>query len=171
MTDSDERGCVGTILRQLADAGVVPTKDMSGYSEDDLLRLETLVGLRLPTAYREFLRLVGHGAGWFYGGTHALLPPMQLARLREWADELVKEMGLAPLPQNAMVFWMHQGYKFRYFECSECDDPPVFHFHEDKPTPAARWSRFSEMLADDVRDCIQICNKIRSRSGRAGSGN
>lgn len=51
-----------------------------------------------------------------------------LSWLREAAEELIAEKSAAPLPADAFVFYMHQGYEFGYFLLSDGDDPPVYQF-------------------------------------------
>jgi hypothetical protein len=101
------------------------------------------LGLPLPAAYRAYLRI----AGW--------APPPKLVgspcheqclcRLREAADELLAECGRPfDLPADAVVFFMHQGYAFRYFQADGCTiDPPVFHFMDAMAAPQLEFERFS----------------------------
>lgn len=53
--------------------------------------------------------------------------------LKEWAVDLLEEWGKEHLlPEDAVVFCMHQGYSFFYFRESECSkgNPMIYNFTE-----------------------------------------
>jgi len=104
-------------------------------TEDEIRILEQWLGLPLPGAYKEFLLWMGHGAGGFMRGSDCFYE--HLPRLRAGAMELLKENGYAePLPGDAFVFYMHQGYQFYFIRVGEGDDPPVYFYSEAMETPA-----------------------------------
>ncbi len=104
-------------------------------TEDEVGTLEQQIGISLPGAYKEFLLWMGHRAGGFLRGSDCFydsLPP-----LRAWAMRLLWENDYAePLPEDAFVFSMHQGYLFYFVRVSEGDDPPVYFYSEAMDPPA-----------------------------------
>lgn len=67
---------------------------------------------KLPADYLAFLRLAGNGLNDFLTGSDVFLN--QLDGVRAAADELLIAGGLDPLPSDAIVFLMHQGYEFLF---------------------------------------------------------
>src|SRR6266851_6487960 len=115
------------VKARLEDLHIVSTDEIVPCTEDEVHTLERQLGFSLPGAYKEFLLWMGHGAGILLRGSDCFyqhLPP-----LRTWAEELLEENNFPePLPEDAFVFFMHQGYQFNFFRISEGDDPPV-HFY------------------------------------------
>src|SRR4051794_5257866 len=69
--------------------------------------LEATAGVRLPTAYRAYLLLMGRVPDPVFTGTDCSLH--HLDHLREGADRLLAENGRPfELPPGAFVFLMHQ---------------------------------------------------------------
>ncbi len=67
----------------------------------------------LPASYKAYLLMAGRRPprGWL--GTDCTVG--ELADVRVWAEEVLRENGQPPLPAQAFVFMMHQGYQFYYF--------------------------------------------------------
>ena len=95
-----------------------------------IAKIEEMYGTALPEVYKEFLRLMGKGAGNYMRGSSVFYD--ELLSLRDGANRLVEENDLPPLPPDAFVFWMHQGYQAAYFNLHDGDDPPVYYFTEGK---------------------------------------
>lgn len=121
---------------------------------NEIADLEQSLGVTLPLAYRAFLSIAGE-----------LPPPAligsdchsdNLPKLRKWAISLLSESGCSfELPADAVVFLMHQGYQFFYFRTFDrTNDPAVFHYFENWPSPVQRYGRFSEW----VKDCAVALN-------------
>jgi len=117
------------VKTQLAEAGFVPPSAIRPCTWDEILALEQRLNLQLPAAYKEFLLWMGHGAGSLFRGSDVFYD--DLDGLKEAAIELLRENGLTGyLPEDAFVFYMHQGYQFDFLRTSEGDDPPLYHFGE-----------------------------------------
>lgn len=97
-------------------------------SNEDISKIELKFKVSLPEVYKQFLHLMGKGAGEYMKGSSVFYD--HLFSLREWAKELLIENNMEPLPETAFVFWMHQGYQAAYFNLNEGDDPPVYYFSE-----------------------------------------
>ncbi|HBK96928.1 MAG TPA: SMI1/KNR4 family protein [Microcoleaceae bacterium UBA10368] len=97
--------------------------------EEQIYSLERQYGLIIPMAYKEFLLWGGVCAGGLLQGSNYSYD--DLSELREGAEELLERNEFPePLPKDAFVFLMHQGYVFWFFTASEGDDPPVYGYEE-----------------------------------------
>lgn len=98
-------------------------------TEEEVKALEVSLVCRFPEAYREFLLWMGHGAGTFLQGTDIFYE--HVPKIQGWAKELLIENNFPqPLPDDAFIFMMHQGYQFMFFRTLESDDPPIYYYHE-----------------------------------------
>lgn len=100
---------------------------------------------RLPSSYRDFLRLMGRGTGRLLVGTDAFYP--QLLGLKCDAAALLEADGQASLvPAAAVVVAMHQGYQVYWMQDLGVEDPPVYMFQEGTRAVAGAWASFTEFL-------------------------
>ncbi len=94
----------------------------------DIENIEQKLKVKLPEEYLEFLLTMGRGAGKFMLGSDVFID--ELLTLKEGALEIIDENNLPPLPPNAFVFWMHQGYQFAFFEINEKNQLDIYFFSE-----------------------------------------
>ncbi len=98
-------------------------------AEEEIRFLEQNLKCRFPEAYREFLLWMGHGTGAFLRGTDIFYE--HILNIQEWAKDLLAENNFPKsLPEDAIVFMMHQGYQFMFFHISDGDNPPTYDYHE-----------------------------------------
>jgi hypothetical protein len=90
--------------------------------------LEKHFGIKFPKIYKDFLLSMGKSAGDYMLGSDAFYN--RILKFKPWAEEFVSMNNLDPFPENAFVFWMHQGYQVAYFKLDEGDDPPVYTYAE-----------------------------------------
>ncbi|MBR8826817.1 MAG: SMI1/KNR4 family protein [Gomphosphaeria aponina SAG 52.96 = DSM 107014] len=115
--------------------------DLNCCNLKEIIKLEKQLGIKLPSAYQEFLRIMGKGAG------------QHLFELQPAAVELLEENDFPQvLPQDAFVFLMHQGYQFSFFRLSEGENPPTYSYCEGETQQdfIKSHERFSEFLATEV---------------------
>src|SRR5258707_14053477 len=150
------------VKARLEELFIVRLDTIIACTEEEVHALEQEVGLLLPAAYREFLLWMGHGSGGLLGGSDFLYEDLIL--LQRDAAELMKEDTYPePLPEDACVFLMHQGYQFGFFRTSEGDDPPVYRYSEgaEQSSITANAPHFSEFLLGVVEDTAKIrSNKV-----------
>jgi hypothetical protein len=141
-------------------------------TEEEVRTLEQEVGLSLPAAYREFLLWMGHGTDGLLRGSDCLYEDLIL--LQRDAVGLMKEDDYPePLPEDAFVFLMHQGYQFGFFRTSEGDDPPVYRYYEgaDQSSITTIGPHFSEHLLSVVEDTAKIIENTANRRSAQAKNN
>src|SRR5262245_16589947 len=113
---------------------------------EEVETLERQLGVVFPAAYKAFLLILGRDGVPDFTGSDCTIE--HLPRLRGWAEELLRESSCPfELPENAVVFLMHQGYFFVYFvPDGTTEAPPVFAYREGEPGPVQQAEAFSAWL-------------------------
>jgi len=95
----------------------------------EVSNLENDLGMALPIPYKEFLLYMGKGAGAIFRGSDCFYG--NLRSIQVWAKQLLAENNFTePLPNDAFVFFMHQGYQFSFFKLSDGDNLPIYSYCE-----------------------------------------
>jgi hypothetical protein len=139
------------IKQRLIALNLASPHDLIGCTMREIIELEQQLGVKLPIAYQEFLRIMGKGAGQFLRGSDCFYD--QLLDLQQAAGELLAENHfLGKIPDDAFVFFMHQGYQFSFFRLSEGDNPPTYFYCEGEQHQSfiKTHERYSEFLATEV---------------------
>lgn len=97
-------------------------------SVEQVEELENKAGANLPAVYKQFLTTMGVSADKFMLGSSCFWD--ELPDLKQGAKELLLENNFKELPDNAFVFWMHQGYQFAFFIMGQGDNPTVYYYNE-----------------------------------------
>jgi hypothetical protein len=104
---------------------------------------------RLPGRYLEFLRLMGRKAGRLLVGTDAFYPG--ILGLKRDAREILMDNGVTELlPEESIVFAMHQGYQIYWMASGALDDPPVFMYQEGGEGVFREWESFTAFLLHEM---------------------
>ena len=129
--------------------GWARASDIQGCTDSEILNVAARQGVFLPAAYQTFLRRMGRGAGAFMGGADVFYPaPLGL---REKAWELLAEYEYAfALPEDALVFWMHQSHHFMFVRTSEGSDPPVYYYLEGATEAVWLHEHFTDFLGSEI---------------------
>jgi SMI1 / KNR4 family (SUKH-1) len=120
--------------------------DSRGCSPEEITNVESDQGIRLPPNYRRFLELMGRDGGGLVGGSDLCCPDM-LGLRQNAIDLLAENESVLQLPEDAVVFMMHQGYQFMYLQG---DDPRVHWW-----TEGSHDSRASKVIADSLFDFLR----------------
>ncbi len=152
------------VIDEIKRLGISGPQGLIPCTEEEVALLEQQTHLSLPRAYREFLLTMGKGAGTLLRGSDWVYS--DLPTLREVAPEILEEDHYShPLPEDAFVFFMHQGYQFRFFRTSEGDDPPVYRYVEERDRNRETFlciaEHFTEYLLNAVRDHAEAVRQIR----------
>jgi hypothetical protein len=74
---------------------------------------------------------MGHSTGRLFPGSQWKYK--NIIRLQTGAKEILERNSFPEqLPDDAFIFWMHQGYQFMFLRLSEGDNPPVYYYHEGR---------------------------------------
>jgi hypothetical protein len=119
--------------------------------------------------------MMGHGAGKFLRGSDCFY--QHLPQIQEWAKQLLVENDFPQaLPEDAFVFFMHQGYQFSFFRLSEGDNPPTYSYCEGQEQPdfVKSHDQFSDFLSVEINLYLQSLMLIEGSAfnnirGRASS--
>lgn len=119
-------------------------------ADKDIAILEDIQGLKLPVSYKQFLAVAGRGADRYMTGSDWEYERLDV--INKEAVPLLAFHGFKALPDNAFVFWMHQGYQFAFFVCNENDDPTVFYYNETAGQTdfVQTYDRLSHYLYDEL---------------------
>lgn len=125
--------------------GACTRSSVFGCTDDEIALVANDNRCQLPVIYRDFLRLMGRGAGSYYLGSDHFFP--LLLGNKEHALALVSrdKAGLI-LPDDAVVFSMHQGYQFLFFQTTEGPDPPVYRYFQARGVFETVYPCFSTFL-------------------------
>jgi hypothetical protein len=118
---------------------------------------EKTFDVELPQTYKDFLLLMGKGAGKFMLGNSCFFD--EIFDLYNGAIEIINENKLSSLPDDAFVFWMHQGYQFAYFSTNETDDPLVYYFSEGKKMTS--YKLINNHLSDFFYDQLRVSGILK----------
>ncbi|ALX96041.1 hypothetical protein AV650_21950 [Serratia fonticola] len=148
---------VENIISKLVCNNLINQHSLIGCSTHEVEELESFLGYTLPFEYKEFLRILGKGAGSLFQGTDIYYP--RVLELKSEAEELISEMNLNKhLPDNAFVFCMHQGYECNYFLIGE-PDPTIFQFYEGQENQRIdnkAYDSFSQFIAENIKSHLSI---------------
>ncbi|MFB8798281.1 MAG: SMI1/KNR4 family protein [Microcoleus sp.] len=124
-------------------------------TEEQIHSLERQYGLTLPMAYKQFLLWGGVCAGGLFEGSNYSYD--DLSELREGAEGLLERDEFPePLPKDAFVLMMHQGYIFWLFKTSEGDDPPVYGYEErDVGVPPVPFKKISSSFSKFLEEALE----------------
>jgi SMI1-KNR4 cell-wall len=152
------------VKNQLIELKLVKPDELVGCTRDEVSAIEQQLGIPLPLAYQEFLLSMGHSAGQFLRGSDCFFK--HLPQLQEWAIDLLQENNFAQsLPEDAFIFFMHQGYQFSFFRVSEGADPPTYSYSEetDETSFIKSHESFSEFLATEVEIHVKYLMAFASK--------
>ena len=153
---------IESILDEMKRFGTPCIQQFIPCTDEEILLIEQQFHLSLPTAYKEFLLTMGKGAGDLLVGSEFLYK--DLPGLQEVAHEMLAEDAFPQnLPEDAFVFFMHQGYQFNFFRTSEGDNPPVYRYFEGKDKEAFPliYPHYTDFLLIELKDHADFIQRRR----------
>jgi hypothetical protein len=120
--------------------------DGSPFTSTQIQAFEASLGLPLPAAYQGYLLIAGAEPPSGLIGSDC--SGQDLLTLRDSANTLLEECGYPfSLPNDVVVFAMHQGYQFYFFHADgQSADPKVYYFMEGAAQPLLKFETFSSWV-------------------------
>jgi Leucine rich repeat/SMI1 / KNR4 family (SUKH-1) len=136
-------------LAELAELGCLETDDVVPCTEEDLLRLESKLGFRLPGVVRELYLWGGKDLGSVFGGMDVVDFEQQMKHdYRPGARETLEEAGEDPavLDAQTLIIQIDCDGQFSFVRADQGEDPPV-HTHSEQEPTFCSCERLSDYLA------------------------
>lgn len=146
------------LAEKLIDAGVVAPGSLVGCSDSEIAALESHFSVRLPEAYKAFLRVWGKADGGYLNDCSHLY-----SSLAKWvrADaEGFAERHNFKLEPNWFAF-LSRDSVFFFFDTTQGNDPPVFRYTEGREGVEQVYEHFSYWLTDMVNADIESWKELQ----------
>jgi hypothetical protein len=147
-----------------AEAYLNSKKAFEGLDEEQVSLLEFELGVEFPTLFRTFLRELGLSCGLVFTGSDC--NPKDYSSFLEVAADLVAQSGLELfLTDKSVVFLVHQGYTFLYFESAAGYDTAILQYTEGEDGPQQIASTFAELVDSELHLAEDLNRSQRERGG------
>lgn len=146
-------------LQSLIELKIIQKSDVISCTEKEVKKLEESIGSKLPEVFREYLLVMGQGAGNYNRGTNFLYK--DLFTLTEFAKKTMLLEQQVELPNDIFVIFSHQGCIFGYFRLSDGDNPPVYTCSVSSNKPLRYSENFSEYLDKSLEEEKSIKNILK----------
>lgn len=143
------------VIQKLINSGLVSSKEISPCDDLEISEMEVVLRHDFPLAYREFLLIMGKGAGLFLRGSDAFYEHLLLIQ-KEANDLLEENLVSETYPNDAFVFLLHQGYSFAFFRFKDGSNPPVYSYTEGDKSIKLISESFSTYLLSEIDVMLEI---------------
>ncbi|MBZ0296724.1 MAG: SMI1/KNR4 family protein, partial [Anaerolineae bacterium] len=135
--------------RALAEAYQAERKQFVGFAADAIEALEHQLGVHFPPLFRAYLEAMGVEHGMLFWGSDS--NPADFSLYRRQAEAILTDDGVTSLLTNrSVVFLLHQGFAFLYFDADAADDAPVWKYVEGDEHPQAIAPSFRQFIEDTL---------------------
>ncbi|MBK7840679.1 MAG: SMI1/KNR4 family protein [Candidatus Obscuribacter sp.] len=143
-----ENNWVDNLAARLVETGIATMETINGCSEEELLDIEQFYSLKLPEAYKDYMRKFGKASGDFLGECGIYYP--NILKNRRRATTLLNNNNTDyKLKCSDFVFITRYGYQFYFFDTANKNpNPPVFRYTENRDQPM--------LLADSFEAAITM---------------
>jgi len=138
---------IDNLAIRFIETGIATPDTIRGCSEEELLEIEEFFNLKLPGAYKDYMRKFGKASGAFLEECGIYYPNM--LRNRERAETLLNNNTDYKLKDSDLVIITRYGYEFYFFDTEDGNpDPPVYRYRENRDEPV--------LLADSFKAAIEM---------------
>ncbi|MBP6350059.1 MAG: SMI1/KNR4 family protein [Candidatus Obscuribacter sp.] len=142
-----ENNWVDNLAARLVETGIATMETINGCSEEELLNIEKFYSLKLPEAYKDYMRKFGKASGDFLRECGIYYP--SVLRNRRRATTLLNNNTDYKLKRSDFVFITRYGCQFYFFgTAGKNPNPPVFRYTENSDVPM--------LLADSFEAAITM---------------
>ena len=140
-------------------------RSFTGYSDEDILAVESRLNILFPEVFRAYLRGMGISHGDLFCGSH-VASLESCDQLREFAHELIDNCQVDwQLDDKAFVFLEHQGYTFNYFIADGGFDSAVYQYVEGDSSGHRCAPGFAEFIDGEISLAEKNNRDLRERGG------
>ena len=151
--------------RAEAEAYLRRLTEFEGFDDGGIYWAARAIRGNLTHVYTAFLRQMGHARGALFEGSAA--DADELLDYKPAAEEILRRCGVPSfLDEHSLVFMLHQGYTFCYFQTDYkiLYDAPVFQYTECDPAPRPIAPGFAELL-DAELTLMEETNRTEREQG------
>ena len=135
-----------------------------GLEEEQVSLLESELGVEFPLLFRTFLREIGSSTGLVFSGSDC--NPKDYVRFLESATDLILQSGVDLfMTDQSVVFLVHQGYTFLYFDSQTSYDTAILQYTEGESAPQQISSSFEELVDSELRLAEDVNRRRRETGG------
>jgi hypothetical protein len=139
--------------QRLTALGVAKPQEIVGCTDEEIARVQSASGLRLPEAYVAFLRVAGKGAGRFLTDVDLYYDKIMSLNVKAAEKLHLWEGNKLRLPEKAFVFAMRYGEQFMFFLADgKQSDPPIYLYLEGAGTFKQVANSFWEIIEGELLD-------------------
>lgn len=139
------------LAKTIVDVGWAKPSELAGCSNAEISTLENRRALQLPESYKQFLRVIGHGAGQFNSDAFWTYDTLEDAQTR--AIEMLHKNNIS-VPETLFAFDTGDG-NFLFFETAEGDDPSVMLYESGDPSTRKLADSFSLWLSKHANGIVK----------------
>lgn len=124
-------------------------KKVEPCTEQEIFDMEKDLNLNFPQAYQEFLLWGGKKAGGLMEGSDCFIDNLKLNQ--ETAKAILEDDCFAKsLPDDALVFFVHQDCQFLFFKTSHDSNPSVYSYIEQQSRTSFKleYVNYTDFLID-----------------------
>ena len=123
-------------------------------SEEEIISIEKKLGLKFPSAYREFLALMESNMSDLFTGSNCNINDLE--ENHSALVELFNENNVEyEVLNNCLVFYMHQGYIAFWFIINGEDDPICYGYSEGEEMKKEKeLGKFSVYMSNVITEAI-----------------
>lgn len=145
--------------QHIIDSGMATEKEFEGCTDGEIADIEAQFGLKLPPAYREFLKVMGKNAGEEFLRDATITYP-HIVKFRYQADNIAKSAGIT-IPVTAFVFLIHD-YQFLYFDTANGEaDPLTYRYLEEDDKPVKLFDSYTDCMASIVQTEVEAWKSLQ----------
>jgi hypothetical protein len=149
--------------RDIAEQYLAQERGGVGLSEQEIANVEQELGVSFPSVFRAFLVAMGKNHGQLFRGSDT--SPDDYLEYRQVAEEQLMQSGAPSLTARTVVFLLHQGYSFYFFEADGSYDPPIYLYVEGNTKPQKLAATFAELVENELRQMEDLTMRQRQTGG------
>lgn len=143
------------LAQLLVTRGVASRDEIHGCSNKDIAELESRYQLKLPAAYKEFLSVLGQGAGRLLADCSWRFPDLNHAN-SVLQDKLQSDLAAFELPKSVFAFLECSAAEILFFNTMDGDDPPVYLIELISEPPRIWANSFSEWITKAAEEASRM---------------